>query len=166
MKKAFTFIILLLTCAVLLSSCGAKNTYRNDVPCSDLIAALEKQMSTNGGYAHYEKAELQLLFGDDISLATDCSVSYSLLSGNIDEFGIFRTDNEKSAIELAEECLDYIEEKYENENAFIASYAPEELPKLEDAEVKTFGNYVAFAILSDSDRSAFFSKIEEMLIVN
>ena len=166
MKKTFTFIISLLICAVLLCSCAAKNTYRDDIPCSDIITALENEMATAGGYVHLGDTELQIIFGDDISLAKDRSVSYSLLSENVDEFGIFKTDSEKSTIELAEECLDYIEEKYENENAFIASYAPEELPKLKDAEVKTFGNYVAFAILNESDRAAFFEKVEEMLIVN
>ena len=70
---------------------------------------------------------------------------------------------ERNARELAEECRDYLKEKYEDENAFIASYAPEELPKLKDAEVKVFGNYVVYAILSESDRATLFANVEEML---
>ncbi|MBE6550448.1 MAG: DUF4358 domain-containing protein [Ruminococcaceae bacterium] len=164
MKKAFTLIIAVTFISVLICSCGSKNAYRNDVACSDIIAVLEEQIATEGGYAHYESDELKLVFGDDISLATDCALSYSLLSQNIDEFGIFKADSEKNAYEIAEECIDYIEEKYEDENAFIASYAPEELPKLRDGEVKVFGNYVAFAILDQNSRAALFEKVEKMLI--
>ena len=163
MKKTFTLLKLLIACAVLLCSCGSKNAYRSDVLCSAITDALEKEMATEGGYVHYGETELGYIFGDDISLATDRSVAFSLLSENIDEFGIFKTDNDKNARELADECREYIEEKYENENAFIASYAPEELPKLRDAEVKVFGNYVAFAILDENDRAAFFEKVEGML---
>ena len=163
MKKAFKLIMAATFISVSLCSCASKNAYRSDIPCADIIATLENKISTEGGYVHFEDNELRILFGDDIELATDHAVSYSLLSENIDEFGILKTDSEKAARELADECRDHIEEKYEDENAFIASYAPEELPKLKDAEVKIYGNYVAFAILNESDRAAFFDKVEEIL---
>ncbi len=163
MIKFFKFALSIVLITISICSCGSKNAYRSDVACSAITDALEKEMATDGGYVHYGETELGYLFGDDISLATDSSVVYSLFSEDIDEFGIFKTDNEKNARELANECREYIEEKYENENAFIASYAPEELPKLRDAEVKVFSNYVAFAILDENDRTAFFEKVEKML---
>lgn len=162
MKKIFKFVLSLALISILISSCASKNAYKSDVSCSEITDALTKEIAADGGYVYYDAAQLEHLFGD-VSLAKDHSVVYSLLSQSIDEFGVFMTDNAKDARELADECRSYIEEKYENENAFIASYAPEELPKLRDAEVKVFGNYVAFAILNENDRTAFFEKLEGML---
>ncbi len=163
MKKAFKFVLFVIAIAILTSSCGSKNAYRSDVACSEITDVIEKEMAAEGGYARYGDNELKYLLGDDVSLSTDHSVMYSLLSENIDEFGIFKAENEKDARKLADECEDHLEEKYEDENAFISSYAPEELPKLKNAEVKIFGNYVTFAILDESDRAAFFDKIEQTL---
>ncbi len=162
MKKLLTFALTVIISALSLFSCSSKNDYRDDVPCEEITDAIKEELSTQGGYAFFEEEQIKFIF-DDISLANECSVIYSLLSQNIDEFGVFRADSEKNARELADKCWEYIEKKYEDENAFIASYAPEELPKLKDAEVKVFGNYAVFAILSENDRAALFEKVEEML---
>ena len=40
---------------------------------------------------------------------------------------------------------------------------PEERPKLDSAEIKVVGNYVMYAILSDSDKTAAFEAFEKVL---
>ena len=45
----------------------------------------------------------------------------------------------------------------------MVEYMPEEFPKLQNAETKTIGNYVMYAILSDSDKQAVFSAFEKTL---
>ena len=162
MKKLLIFALTVIILTLSLISCSKKDDYRDDVPCAQITDAIKKDLSAKGGYAFFEEDQIKFIF-DDISLADEYSVLYSLLSQNIDEFGVFHADNEKDARELFDECREYIEEKYEDENAFISSYAPEELPKLKDGEVKVFGNYVVFAILSENDRAALFAKVEEML---
>ena len=42
-------------------------------------------------------------------------------------------------------------------------YMPEEKPKLENAEVKTVGNYVMYAILSDDGKKSAFGAFEKSL---
>ena len=162
MKKLLIFTLAAIILTLSFFSCSSKNDYRNDVPCAQITDAIKEELSVEGGYSFFEEDQIKFIF-DDIWLANEYSVVYSLLSQNIDEFGVFRTNSEKDARELAEECREYIEEKYEDENAFIASYAPEELPKLRNAEVKVFGNYVAFAILSENHRAILFRITEEML---
>ena len=162
MKKLLIFTLTVIISILSFFSCSSKNDYRDDVLCEEITDAIKEELSTQGGYAFFEEEQIKFIF-DDISLANEYSVIYSLLSQNIDEFGVFRADSEKDARELADECREYIEEKYEDENAFIASYAPEELPKLKDAEVKVFGNYAVFAILSENDRAALFERVGEML---
>ena len=49
------------------------------------------------------------------------------------------------------------------ERAFIATYAPEELPKLDNAKVKQFGHYVAYVIASSDRADAAMSTIEKKL---
>lgn len=162
MKKLLIFALAVIVLTLSIISCSQKNDYRNDVPCTQITDAIKEDLSAKGGYAFFEEEQMKFIF-DDISLADEYSVLYSLLSQNIDEFGVFRAGNANDASKLYDECREYIEEKYEDENAFIASYAPEELPKLKDGEVKVFGNYVVFAILSENDRAALFAKVEEML---
>lgn len=166
MKKILRSALSAVLCALLMCSCASKNAYRNDVPCSAVTNAIEKKLAADGGYVYYGDEELGFIFGEAFSLAKEDSVVYSLVSQNIDEFGIFLSENESDARKLTDICYEYLKEKYENENAFIASYAPEELPKLKNAEAKRFGNYVAFAILSENDRALFFDKVEEMLRQN
>lgn len=163
MKKIFAFALSTVILGILICSCGAKNAYRNDLPCADITVALEEQLAADGGYVHYGETELKYLFGDGVSLATDLSVTYSLLSSNIDEFGVFKAENEKDARKLSDVCREYLEEKNENETAFISSYAPTEAPKLADAEVKVFGNYAVYAILDENDRAKLFQRIEGIL---
>ena len=159
MKKFFIFTIIF---TLLLCSCSKKSVYRNDISCVYLTDTIKTELNGDGGYAFFEDEQIKLIF-EDISLANEYSVIYSLPSQNIDEFGIFKTDKEGNARKLADKCREYLKVKYEDENAFIASYAPEELPKLKDAEVKVFGNYVAYAILSENDRELFFSSIKNIL---
>jgi len=45
----------------------------------------------------------------------------------------------------------------------MKEYMPEEFPKLESAEVKTAGNYVIYAILSDNDKKAAFDAFNKAL---
>ena len=72
----------------------------------------------------------------------------------------FKIANQEEIRDLAE---DYLEDLLEEQSAFIASYAPEELPKLEGAEVRTFGNYTVYAIADDRDRALIFETVEKAL---
>ena len=162
MKKFFASVLTIIIFSIFLSSCASKNAYRNDIACSEITDALINELNTDGGYVYYDTEQMKLIF-EDLDDAEEYSAAYSLLSQNIDEFGIFRASNEKNAKDILENCRDYLKDKYEDQQAFISSYAPEELPKLKYAEVKVYGNYVAFAVLSQSDRSLFFEKLEEIL---
>ena len=77
--------------------------------------------------------------------------------------GIFHAPNEGDAKKLKEITQRYLDGLLEEKGAFIGSYAPKELEKLENAEARIFGNYVAYAILSEDDRKLFFDTIEAKL---
>ena len=69
----------------------------------------------------------------------------------------------ESVTETEEMCRDYLAALWEEKQAFIAGYAPEELPKLKHAEVRSFGRYTVYAILDDADRDRLFEAVEELL---
>ncbi len=158
-----TKILLLLLCALLcLSACQKKTVYSNDLPCAELADAIEDQIPVDFGYETFGGEHLRYYF-EDTKLHDDACLRYTVLSEDIGEFGIFHAPDEASREEIEDLCEDYLETLREEKTAFIASYAPEELPKLERAEVRSFGNYVAYAILSDDDRKLFFETVETKL---
>ena len=61
------------------------------------------------------------------------------------------------------EVNNYISEIQSNQCSFIAGYAPQELSKLDGAEVRRFGNYTAYAIASAEQKEIIFKELEKEL---
>lgn len=123
---------------------------------------VEEQFPIDLGYESFDGDHIKYYF-KDTRLDDDHALRYSVKSENIDEFGIFHAPDESSKKELKKLAKSYVDTLLEEKKAFIASYAPKELPKLEDAEVRVFGNYVAYAILDPNDRELFFETVEKSL---
>ena len=51
----------------------------------------------------------------------------------------------------------------EEQRAFISSYAPQQVTKLDHAEVRVIGRYVIYTILSPEDTRSAFDTVEQML---
>ena len=161
MKK----IILLCIAANLTLSvfgCSKDVEYKDSVPCDEILDAVEEQIPVNLGYESYGGEHIKYYF-DSTELDDDHSLRYSALSDDINEFGVFHAPDKESRDELLRITEKYLDELLADKKAFISSYAPKELPKLENAETRTYGNYVAYAILSDADKAAFFETVESML---
>lgn len=94
---------------------------------------------------------------------TEHAVLYTGESNNIDEFGIFHVTDGNSEAMAALLLENYLTESYKKNKEFYNSYIPDETPKLRDAEVKIFGNYVVYAIMSPSDRHTVFNAVRDEL---
>ena len=80
-------------------------------------------------------------------------------------FGFFHvTDGNADSMEAL--LKDYLTRSYEKNQSWYDSYIPKEIPKLRDAEVKVFGNYVIYTICSKEDRAAVFSAVADLLKQN
>ena len=145
-----------------LFACSRDTEYNDSVPCSEILDTLEEQLPIDLGYETYGGDYVEYHFGN-LGECDDRSIRYSVLSENIDEFGIFHAKDKKSKDLISNSVENYIQSMVKDKKEFIASYAPKELPKLESAEVSVYGNYVAYAILSDKDRSTFFETVENLL---
>lgn len=156
-------LILTLTALVLcLAACRQQKSYLNDRRCEELMDDAVDQIPVTFGYDTFESDHLRYCF-DDWEEADDACLRYSIASENINEIGIFHSPTEEKAREIYEDCKEYLNDLREEKSTFIASYAAEELPKLERAEVRRFGNYTVYAILSDDDRTLVFDTIEQAL---
>ena len=93
---------------------------------------------------------------------TDMTVIFAANGSNLNELGIFHVPAEK--VGEAKALLEgYLKTALERHQGWYDSYIPEETPKLRDAEVKVFGNYVAYAIFDAKDRTTVFESIENTL---
>lgn len=156
MKKFFCFILvpLLLVC-----SCSS-GAYTDTLSCEEIR---ERIISSVGDeeYLELDSGDAEYYFSLDG--CREYSVRYSSSTNDIGEFGIFHAEDEESALELLEECRGYLKEKQTEQRAFIQSYAPTELKKLDGAEAYRFGNYVIFTILEKELSIKIKTSIHELL---
>ena len=162
-KKLWILSFFLLTSALLsLPSCRASADYADDLSCAQLMDAVVEKIPVDFGYESFGDDHLRYYF-EDTSLPDDVCLRYSVLSEDINEIGIFHTPSADAREEIEDLAEEYLEELREDKRAFIASYAAGELPKLDRAEIRVFGNYTVYAILNDEDRALAFETIAAML---
>ncbi len=164
MKKIFKYSLFTLTfCAIfLLPSCDKVEKYRDGISCEYLSKELCDEVDHFGEASSYSEEDVKLLLGDT-SLFDDFSVIYSNEADDINEIGVFHCPDEKNSKELLTLAKGYISEQAKNQKAFVASYAPREVPKLEAAEARRYGNYVIYLILDENAKEEAFAEAKELL---
>lgn len=162
MKRIVSLALLLLTAlsvAVFAVSCG--DDYRDDLSTAKL--ADEVIVALDDGVTYLSAREGYL--DDYLTIPADVT-DYRIFiaqngNANINEIGIFRLDGKADG--FAEELKTYLAESYRDNKEFYNGYIPEETPKLRDAEVRVYGNYAVYAILSADDRETVFSTVGNLL---
>ena len=161
MKRIFclTAIIFIL---LSLFSCGERRNYRDDLSCGELVDKATGQIPVDMGYKALGGEHIEYNFSGT-ELDDDHAFSASVASGDINEVGIFHAPDVESVEALKALTEEYLKNYQEEKESFIASYAPRETEKLKNAEVRSYGNYVAYAILSAEDKAIFFDTVEKLL---
>jgi hypothetical protein len=136
-------------------------TYADHFSADTLASELQNELDGDV-YLRADPGYLEDYFDEDAETA-DYSICFSTDGNNLSEFGIWHADNPKTAQEISTQLRRYLDESLIKNKSFYDSYIPEETPKLRDAEVRVFGNYVAYAILDKENRMEFFKKLEEKL---
>ena len=162
MKRIITCLLALLM-LLSLASCEKNNdaNYKNDVEVNALADAAVAVLNP----------EIKYLVPDEYYLADyfttpDYVTSYTLrramIGNNLNEFGIYLVKDGKTA-EMKKVLTGYLETCYNTNKEWYNGYIPQEVPKLRDAEVKVFGNYVVYVILNEADRAAVLDAIKDAL---
>ena len=155
-RKKLFLPLLILIISILSSSCS-KPEYSDDKDCRSLAESVKDDGTE---YEEHDEEYLKFFF-ENSSLQDDFCIIYSRDTGDITEIGVFHAPDTDSARELMTVIESYISEMQDTQRAFIGSYAPLELPKLDGATVKRFGNYLVYSISDNSEE--IFSSIEKTL---
>ena len=160
MKRFFALFL----CLAALVCCSACRTeYRQDISPVDLADYLERELSLGSMRTLDDKSEF---YGG--ALALDGVDSFALRiaedGSNLDEFGVFSCTDKHAAKALATELENHLAFLYDANREWYLSYIPAEVPKLQNAEVKRFGRYVAYAILNENERNRVFDLLREKLL--
>lgn len=161
MKKIIKTLSTLLLVAVLLSGCS-RVQYADSVACRDIGSAISDTLDDGLEYAELSAEHVKQYF-DNTDEYDDIHTMYSTDTGDINEIGIFHASSKKNADSVETKCREYIDGMKEDSRPFIASYAPNELPKLDGAQVRRFGNYVVYTVLDDSTADKVFEKVKDSL---
>lgn len=153
-KKPISLLLAVCALTALLCACGG--TVKN-VPVADVAAkvsaALGKTDMADPG-ANYVKGYMRHS-PEEIG---EYLIQKNVMGTNIDEFGIFKAGTMDAAAlkDMIDGYIKILQDSWMN-------YQPEEEPKLKGAEVKTVGDYVMYAILSDADKETAFKAFESAL---
>lgn len=159
------FALLVLVLAPVLSACAPQREYRDDrfaVELAEVGITSVRSAPDAVREAVYLRDESDLLasYFDLPDYVLEFCVLYAQEVACLDEVGVFHVTDGASAAALASLLRDaYLRPCYERNRDWYDSYMPHETPKLRDAEVRVFGNYVAYAILAPASRAAFFSAL-------
>lgn len=163
-RKSHFSIICAILALLLFTACGGKSVaggIRNDVALNDVSSAVASVLSDDALVSvsdSYISGSMKM----DVSDYDSYDVKINSKGVNIDEYGVFKAKDSSQAALVEKAVSDYLQMR---RDTWMKEYMPEEYPKLENAEIKIAGNYVIYAILSDSDRKAAFDAFEKVLTV-
>lgn len=155
MKKTVICILLAMIC--LLAGCGKTASESNSPTAAltpvtgaaewvDILSAtvpFEDQMISVDGVQAIGR------YGADEAYAGDCAL-YISTAATPEEIAVFKTEGQFHAdyfISLAEQYLAQQKESY-------SDYAPEQVPKLDTAVVRTCGDFVIVCVSADNEKAA------------
>lgn len=161
-QKAARAAILMLLCVVSVLTACQKEEFKNDIAPKEIADALREKTPTESAWIGEDQHFIEE-YVDFSDYVKERQVYYAQNTNDLDEFGIFLVEKgqEKAVRSLLSQG--YLQKRYNENREWYDSYMPTETPKLRDAEVRVYGNYVAYAILSPERRTAFFTEFEKLL---
>lgn len=162
--KYFAAALALVTLLLTLAACNKTGDYRNDLDADAVINSLIVKIPLEDGYYEADDDYVDFYFPGSDDIIDDDEIQFAKASTNKNQLGVLKAENGRVE-DLKKLCEDYIATIQERWVA-QADYTPEEHPKIADAEVRVYGNYVIYAMLLPADREAVFAEAEKLLSNN
>ena len=162
MKKLISIIIIAATLLAIVS-CGEKAaSYKTDVSVAALAEAADKVIASADTLNGITDSEY--IKNNEIASSgyEEAIVKVAASGTALDEYGIFKASDDASAESLKNQLTDYL--KLRADNWMDGCMPEEEHPKVDKATVKVMGRYVVYCILSDSEKEAVFTAIDNILL--
>lgn len=151
-------LALVLTVCLMLS-CGS-GVLKDNVPVRDIAETVNKALSGIQNLSAADENYISVQQALPISECDDYMEMFQTSGVGIDEYGIFRMKEESGVEGMKSAIQNYIDGA---KLSFNENYAPNEKPKLDNAEIRVFGKYVVYAVLSEDDKNVLFSALEAAL---
>ena len=161
-KKATRIAILMLLCTIFVFTACAKEEYKKDVNPKEIADILSQKTPTESAWIDEDQNFIEE-FVELPEYVKESKVYYAQNTNDLDEFGIFLVEEGKEKTVRSLLAQEYLKKRYTENQEWYDSYMPAETPKLRDAEVRVYGNCVAYAVLSSERRTAFFAECEKLL---
>lgn len=141
MKKLLVITVALCLAVAMFAGCG---TQAKEYNIHALAESIEKSGSFTDILSQVTTSQAIKLYKIDSSLIKDCAV-YCSTGATTEEIGIFQCKDEESAkiVETAAKA------RADAQKAAYESYAPGEIPKLDDAVIKCEGVYTFYVVSDD-----------------
>lgn len=161
MKKILC-LILCTVCIFSFASCNSDSTasYKDNLSASELAELTKSSLENPDNMEQCTDLYIDLTIGFDRSEYESYYISVPVAGLTIDEIGILKVSDESEVEKVKTDVEAYLKNKAEN---FDTRYETEEQPKVNNAEVKVFGKYIVYAVLSESGKTAFFNSVETNL---
>lgn len=134
--------------------------YKDTYSSSEIYEQVKNSFSTEGGTRILDDDVILEFTDKNLDYLVDYIVVKANNAKNINEVGIFKVKNGKSA-ELKKIITKYLEDKQQSYRAM--DYFPEEVEKIDCAKVVVLGNYIIYSFLNEKDTGAFYASVENLI---
>lgn len=154
----------LLACllAFSLSACTKTIAYKDDVSTSAISESITAKIPVDGGY-DFSDADFLTYYFEGNTAIDDFVIAASSASSDVNEFGILHVNDIEQIAEVDKMAQVYLSNQRDFLSTFLNTYNAAEMAKLESMQVRVFGNYVVYTILSEADTETVMSLVEAML---
>lgn len=162
MKKTLILMLCVLLC---LSAVGCARSYSSTVPTSKVVATALDALGDSASYIDGTTNYFEFYFAgnEGADKVTECSMMFHDLETNVNEFGVFRVASTKDVAAVESLVRSYLNDQIDDLRSFAANYSPEDMAKIDNADVTTMGTYVIYYILSPEDENAVLTAVEDLL---
>lgn len=143
----------------LLTACGG-DEYRDDLTSAQVMEKIKTAIPSEEGYRQVSESYISAsMWGENYTVLLEnitdhCIIVSEKSDVNIDEVGVFHVKDSAKVAELKAIVEAYVEGQTLRFRDLLISYNPDELPKLDEAEVEVCGNYIYYSILSEARTEA------------
>ena len=154
----------LLACllAFSLSACTKTIAYKDDVSTAAISESITAKIPVDGGY-DFSDADFLTYYFEGNTAIDDFVIAASSASSDVNEYGILHVNDIEQIAEVEKMAQVYLSNQRDFLSTFLNTYNAAEMAKLESMQVRVFGNYVVFTILSEADTATVMSLVETML---
>ena len=134
-------IIAMLICISALASCGTQNMVETESDATEIAAILNESVHFTEELTEISADVLLRRYGLDSDIV-EAAAGYAGTPAVVDEIAVIKTTDVDTVSDAANARI-------ESQKINYASYAPGEVPKLEDAVIETLGDCVVVCVSED-----------------